>query len=70
MNATVPLDDPFIRTRFPLASQPAPSPTRATLLHNFQLNCFFTQIWGKSVDGIKDERPEGTRSLCALLHQD
>lgn len=71
MNARVPLDHPFIRTSFSVESQPASSSTRATLLHSFQLNYFFVHNFGgKSVDGFENERPEGTRSLCALLQKD
>lgn len=36
-----PLDDPFIRTSFPLKSQSASSPARATHLSTLQLSCFF-----------------------------
>lgn len=29
-----------------------------------------TQFGGKSIDGVENERPEGTRSMCALLQKD
>lgn len=70
MNARVPLDGPFIRTSFSLESQPASSSTRATPLHNVQLNYFLHNFGEKFVDGIENERPEGTRSLCAPLQKD
>lgn len=64
MNAGVPLDDPFIRTTFPLESQPASSTARATHLHNFQLNSFLHNF-GENSSMASKMKDRKVRVLCA-----
>lgn len=63
-----PLDDPFIRTSFPLKPQSASSPARATHPSNVQQNWFFEKFDRNSsmASKMKDRKVRAPCALCTI----